>query len=209
MESYSLGEMLNTVMDIVLSSSFFLLTLIVGLVLLVAMILSIKSKKKFGKGLMVGVWVFLILFIVFRYNNYLYNLLDNLVNNIFMQIFFPSLAMYVIMLVITNVIMFCSILKEMPRYLKVINVIVPFVIIFLFILTLDKIVGSGLNIYEPLTIYSDSQLLILIELSMLIFVFWLLVLISIKIVRKLIKKSDDKVVAEFLDTDEDIEVLKL
>lgn len=209
MESYSLGEMLNTVMDIVLSSSFFLVTLVVGIVLLIAMILSIKSKKKFGKGLMIGVWIFLILFIIFRYNTYLYNLFDNLMNTIFRQIFFPSLAMYVVMLFVTNVIMFYSIFKNMPRYLKVINVTISFIILFLFILTLDKIVGSGLNIYEPLTIYSNRELLILIEFSMLIFVFWLLILISIKIIRKLIKKSDDKVVKEFLDTDNNTEVLKL
>ncbi len=211
MENISIWKMLETVANLVLSSPFFIITLIVGLILLFFMIFSIVKNQRISKGLSIIVWIFLLLFIVFRYNDYLYSLCDNLVNNIFVQIFFPNLATYIIMLISTVIIMIYTIMKKSsPRYLKVMNVLFPFVIIFLFILTLDKIVNLNINIYEQLTVFSDKNLLVLIELSMLIFVVWILLLICIKIVRKLIQKSSNKVINDFTNNDQkDVESLEL
>lgn len=211
METMSIWKMLETVANLVLSSPFFIATLIIGVILLILMIFSIIKNHKIGKGLSITVWIFLLLFILIRYNRYLYNLLDNLINNIFVQIFFPNLATYIIVLVSTIIIMVYSFVKKlMPKYLKVINVLFPFVIIFLFILILDKIVSLDINIYEHLTVFSDKHLLILIELSMLVFIFWILLLLCIKIVRSLIRKSSNKVISNFVNSSKnDIERLDL
>lgn len=204
METISIWTMLETVANLVLSSPFFLATLIIGLILLFAMIFSIIKNKTISKKLSIIVWIFLLLFIIIKYNNYLYSLIDNLMNNIFVQIFFPNLATYIIMLLTTIIIMVYTVVrKASPKYLKIINVLFPFAIIFLFILTLDKIVTNNINIYEQLTIFSNKEVLILIELSMLIFIVWSLLLICIKIVRQLIRKSSNKVINEFLNNKND------
>ena len=213
MKGISLWEMIKTIANLVLSSPIFLISLIVGIILLIAMMISIKKTKKIGKTLTIVIYVFLIIFVLIYYNNYLYNLLDNLMNTIFTQIFFPNLAAYAVMLLTTLIILFYSIIKtNIPRYLRVINMLIPFIIIFLFVLTLDVIITSKINIYEPLTVYSDKNLLILIEFSMIIFVIWLIVLLSIKLIRRLIQKSNKKVMNDFLkveNKEDEIEVLKL
>jgi len=210
MEFISIWKMLETVANLILSSPFFIITLVVGILLLALMIYSIIKNKKMSKGLSIVVWIFLILFILIRYNNYLYSLFDNLINNIFVQIFFPNLATYIIMLISTITIMVYTIIKKSsPRFLKIMNVLFSFLIIFLFILTLDKIVNLNVNIYEQLTVFSDKELLILIELSMLIFVVWVLLLICIKIVRALIKRSNNKIISDFTHNKEDVESLEL
>jgi len=210
MEFISIWKMLETVANLILSSPFFIITLVVGILLLALMIYSIVKNKKMSKGLSIVVWIFLILFILIRYNNYLYSLFDNLINNIFVQIFFPNLATYIIMLISTITIMVYTIIKKSsPRFLKIMNVLFSFLIIFLFILTLDKIVNLNVNIYEQLTVFSDKELLILIELSMLIFVVWVLLLICIKIVRALIKRSNNKIISDFTHNKEDVESLEL
>ncbi len=209
METISIWTMLETVANLVLSSPFFLATLIIGLILLFTMIFSIIKNKTVSKKISIMVWIFLLIFIITRYNDYLYTLMDNLMNNIFIQIFFPNLATYIIMLIVTITIMVYTVVRKIfPKYLKIINVLFPFTIIFLFILTLDKIVTNNINIYEQLTVFSNKEVLILIELSMLIFIIWILLLICIKIVRQLIQKSSNKVINEFLNQKND-EVEKL
>ena len=210
MEQFSLWEMFEVIGNLVLSSPLFIVTFVVGVILLIALIISIKKNRKVGRPLAIVTWIFLILFVIIRYNNYLYNLFDNLVNNVFMQIFFPNLATYIITLVTASVILIVTVIsRNSPLYLKIINLIVPFVMIFVFFLTLDIIVKGDIDIYEKLTVYSNKNLLILIEFNMIIFVVWLFVLFGIKIVRLLIRKSDNKLNAEFLDSGDGVEVLKL
>lgn len=213
MKAFSLWEMFETIANLVLSSPIFLISFIVGVVLLIAMMISIKKTKRIGKTLTIVIYLFLIIFVLIYYNNYLYNLLDNLMNTIFTQIFFPNLAAYVIMLLTTLIILFYSIIKtNIPRYLRSINMITPFLIIFLFVLTLDVIISAKINIYEPLTVYSNKNLLVLIEFSMIIFTIWIILLLSIQLIRKIIKKSNKKIMNNFLKDEKKenkTEVLKL
>ncbi|MBQ9011367.1 MAG: hypothetical protein IJ093_01820, partial [Bacilli bacterium] len=172
---------------------------------------SLKKTKKIGKGLTIVTCVFLILFVVVRYNNFMYTLFDNFMNNVFLQIFFPSLATFVVVFLITNGIVIYSFLsKTISGFLKVINIIFTFIIWFFTFITLDVIVQNKVNVYEPLTVYSDKTLLVLVETVMIVFVFWMIFLVSAKIIKSLIKQSDDKVVKEFLETGkDDVEVLEL
>ena len=84
-------------------------------------------------------------------------------------------------------------------------------------MTINLIVTNKINIYEPLTVYSNKTLLVLIEFTTLTFVAWVTLLLSIKIVKKLIKKSDEKVTQDFLknknenqtnNESDEIEILK-
>ena len=212
MQGFSIWEMIKTIANLVLSTPIFLVSFVVGIILLIAMIVSMKKSKKFTKALMILIYVFLIAFVVIYYNSFLYNILDNFMNTIFTQLFFPNLATFSLVIFITLAILFYSLFSQkLSKALKGINMVISSLIIFLFILTLDKIVTLKINIYEPLTIYSDKTLLTLIEFIMITFSLWILLLLSVKIIKKLIKKSDAKVVKEFLDNNqnENSETLKL
>ena len=202
--------MIKIIANLVLSTPVFLLTFIVGTIILILLIISMRKYKKIPKNIMLITWLFLIMFLIIRYSDFVYNLFDNLMNNIFLQIFFPSLITYVIVFLITNVILIYSLLhKKTSTKLKIINSIFSFAIWFLSLITLELIVTKKVNVYEPLTIYTDKSLLVLVEMDMLIFVVWVLLLGSAKIISTLIKHSDKKVTKDFLNTSDDVEVLDL
>ena len=194
MEIYSIWQMLEVIANLILSSPIFIISLIGGVILLIAMIVSIKSNKKMSRLLTITIYVFLILFVFLYYNSYFYTLVDNFVNTIFTQLFFPNLATYILMLIITVAISFFTLIKKKPsKILKIINLTVTFIIIFLFFLTVNSIIDLKINIYEPLTVYSNKTLLILIEFNMILFTVWILFLLSVKIVKKLITISNEKI----------------
>lgn len=170
------------------------------------MIINVKRKKTIGKTLYLIGWMFITLFLVTKYNSYLTTLLDNLINNIFMQVFFPSLATYVIIIIISNITYINSVLnKRRKTYEKIIDTIF-FAIIMLGVgYTLEEIIKEKLNIYN-LDIYSHQTILVLVETTTIVFVIWQLFLISKKIVKKLINLSNQKIEKEKItNTDKIVE----
>ena len=225
----TINGFINTLTEAISSSPTSFITLIAGIIFLTAMIISMKKHKKMGKSLFIIGWLFIILFIIFRYSNHLTTLFDNFMNNVFMQIFFPNLATYVIIIAITNFVFLFTILKGNSKTSnKVINSLFFTFIMLLLILTLDVIFKNEINVYEKLTVYSNQTLLILLETTTIVFVLWIIILISKAAISILISKSDKKVrlkynkknikplISEKVNLDEskstkqdDIEVLKL
>ena len=193
----TINSFINTLIEAISSSPTSFVTLIAGIIFLIAMIISLRKHKNMGKTLFIIGWLFIILFIIFRYSDHLTTLFDNLINNVFMQIFFPNLATYVIIIAITNFIFLFTILKGNSKTSnKLINSLFFTVIMLLLILVLDVIIKNEINIYEKLTVYSNQTLLILIEATTIFFILWLIILGSKAIVSKLISKSDKKVKAK-------------
>ena len=71
------------------------------------------------------------------------------------------------------------------------NTIQSIVLDFLFVLIIDVVTKNNINIYEEVNLYTNSTLLILLELSMGIFASWILVNLFISAHIKL-KKYDVK-----------------
>lgn len=189
--------------DTIMSSPTTFVTILLGIVFLIIMIVNMKRHKKIGKIPFIIGWVFIIAFVVFKYSPHLTTLFDNLINNIFMQVFFPNLASYIILLALTNFIFLFTILKKDTKTIdKIINSIFFLIIMLFFILSLERVTQKNINIYETLTVYSDKNLLILIEATTITFVIWMIILISKMIIIKLIQKSDDKVKGEYQINDE-------
>lgn len=189
----TINGFINTLLEAISASPTSVVTLIVGIIFLIAMIISMKKFKKIGKFLFIIGWLFIIIFIILKYSTHLTTLFDNFMNNVFMQIFFPNLATYVIIIAITNFIFLFTILKGSKISNKIINSLFFTVIILLLILILDIIFKNEINIYEKLTVYSNKTLLILLEATTITFILWLIILSSKFIVGKLIAKSDKKV----------------
>ena len=83
MIQFSLAEKLKMLVDIILSSSFFLATIIFGAIFVFMLVLSIRKKEKINKKLFILAWFFVIIFVFIRYYNTLFTMLENLVENIF------------------------------------------------------------------------------------------------------------------------------
>ena len=192
------GTFFDTLLNIFEGSPSSILFIILGIIFTLAMIINIKKNKKIGKTLYIIGWIFIISFIVIRYNSYLSKIFDNLINQIFMQIFFPNLATYVILIIITNIIFLISInRKNIKNLTKVINSIFFIVIMIMMVYTLEQIISNNINIYSTEEVYTNQNVLVLIESTTILFTIWTIILISKFIISKLIKKSDEKIIEEY------------
>ena len=73
------GTFFDTLLNIFEESPSSILFIILGIIFTLAMIINIKKNKKIGKTLYIIGWIFIISFIVIRYNSYLSKIFDNLI----------------------------------------------------------------------------------------------------------------------------------
>lgn len=192
MIQFTFTQKLKMLIDIILSSSFFLSIIIIGSILSIIMIISIKKNKKINKKIFMLSWIFIVIFIFIRYFNTLFTMLDNLIEHIFLSIYFPSLATYVLLLLLTNLIFIYSILKKnTPKFILSLNTISFIGINTLFLFIADTVVKENIDIYSKLTVYSNSNLLILLELSTGLFTLWLFILFITYIINKIISINNE------------------
>lgn len=183
-------DFIQTLLDIISNSPSSVLFIIIGIVFATSMIINVKNKNKSKKLITVLGWLFVIFFIIIRYNSYLNQLFDNLINNIFIQIFFPNLATYIIIILTTNIIFLYSLLsKKIKNFNKIFNIIFFTMIMILMLYTLEQIISNNINIYQFKEVYSNNNILTLIQSTTLLFTLWIIIIINKIIINKLITKS--------------------
>ena len=188
---------IETLLSIITNSPSSVLFIIIGIIFVASMIINIQNKKRIGKLVSILGWLFIIFFIILRYNEYLNKLFDNLINTIFMQIFFPNLATYIIIIIITNIIFLYTILNKKTKALsKISNILFFTIIIVLMLYTLEQIISDNINIYQFQEVYSDKNISVLIQSTTLIFTLWMTLIISKIIIDKLIQKSIETITTE-------------
>ena len=103
---------------------------------------------------------------------------------------------YMIVLIISNVFLIISLFsKKLTKSKKIINITNGLILDFLLILIIEIVSRNKIDIYEQVTLYSNRSLLVLLELSMGIFVSWLLISLIISAKNKL-KKYDSNELPE-------------
>ena len=205
MQNYSLFEKIGILFSIIKTSPLFIFSFIIGIILITMMFLDLKTTKKIREKLLIVIWISVMIFIGIRYCNYLIKISDNLVEEIFTAIYFPNIAIYTIIIITVNIALIIGLLKKkMTTSYKVANVFTTVVIDFLFILILETIIKNKIDVYETLTVYSNKDLLTLIELSSGMYTAWLFVVALIRIVEK--SMPEEKIVKEEIKEPEKIEI---
>lgn len=189
MVELSLIEKIKTLFTLIFSSSLFLILLLgIFIILVDVFYISKQSRKVKIMYLIVSVIVMVILLITY-FEEFL-KFIDVLNKNIVMLINFPSLLQYTVILFITLIIMIISIFnKKMNRILSRINIGVFIADLFIFFLILDQISKTNIDLSNKINIYSNKNLMVLFEISMIIFVIWLFGLLTYKICCVLITKN--------------------
>lgn len=195
MINVSLGEKIKYFIDMISDNVNTLYIMGILLVLTLLVLVVYRKNNRLVKGIFIGLYFLIIISLIVIYHQPLISLFDYLVENIVANLLFPNLAIYALILLIINIIVIASLLSNKVKYyIKSIN-IVYFGITQLFLyLIIDNVIRNDINVYEKLSIYTNQDLLILIELSMQLFVVWIIVLMIIKFVDYLIIKSEKKVV---------------
>lgn len=176
MDDFSLVDKLKVLMDIIVSSPLFLTCSMVAISLLIFFIISLKGDNKINKWVFVSIWIILGIILTIRYNSILLNLFDNLFDNLFMALYFPNITVYFLIIIVSNFFLIYSIFnKNMHKSYKIANIISAVIINMFLILIIDTVNKNGINIKDSLTIYTNSNLLVLLELTSAIFTSWLLI----------------------------------
>lgn len=191
-------EKIQALLEIVKSSSLFIILFLVAASLIALLVIDYKINKKVNGKLFIATIVVTLLFIAIKYFNPLLTLADNLVEELIEMIYFPNLAVYLFTLISINVISLYTIIKNKFFIHKITSIITSIIIDFLFILTLDIIVKNNIDIYERLTVYSNKELLVLIELTTIIYTIWFVITAFIKLVNNTINSGSEKQIPDYV-----------
>ena len=188
MEDVSFIDKLNIVSDIILSSPLFLVSILLIEIGLIIYLLIKKGKLKLQKWMIISIWSILALIIIVIYHKVFFNLIDNFINYIFTALYFPNLAVYISVILISNIFYFISVFnKKINKKYNLINITNALLLDILMIFIIDIVNKNNIDIYEKVTVFSNSKLLVLLELSTGIFTSWILLNIFISLKEKLRK----------------------
>ena len=160
-------------------------------------ILLFINKIKNRKVIILMAISYLILLIITICSNYnaLSDVFDSIATNIFTNIYFPSTHMYLFTLILVDIVTACSFLNvKCDKVYRISNGICFFVTNFIMVLILEVVSKNEIDIFSKESLFSNVDLVMLLELSIGIFIIWLLSLAVIYIT--------DKVTERLVDTNE-------
>ncbi len=196
MEKMTIGKSLSIFFEVMMNYKLSLLILLL-LGILVYFFITTKNKNlKHTKKIYLGIYIFIIILIMIIYYKDIYSFFDYMMNNLFIAIYFPNLAIYFAALIITNIILLISIFNEkITKLIRNINIIVYSLITYILILLINVISVNNLDIYSRESIYKNTSAYGLIELTSIIFMFWIIFLIIYSSIRKYQNKNKKEVIA--------------
>ena len=192
MQDFSLIERIKILSSIVVSSKFFLMFSIFVIISLMLLLITYILDKKLNKIVYISIWMIFLLIILIFYHDVLLNIVDNLFDNMFMIIYFPSISFYFIILVVSNFFLLYSVFnKKIKKVYKTLNILNALLINSILLFVVSIINKNNINVYDKLSVYSNSNLLVLIEFTTAFFIIWLILNFSFTTYFEL-KKKDKK-----------------
>lgn len=190
MSKLSLIDKLKVFFEVSISSSLYLLVLIVLLIIGYIFLTTDKKTVKRNKKLYLIVSIFIVSLIVLVYHGSLAKMFDYMMNNFFIAIFFPNLAIYLAAIIIMNIIVWISIFSfKTDKLIKRLNIIIYIIMNYLLALILSVINSNKLDIFNQESVYGNKRATALLELSSTIFIIWIIFLIVYKIILVYLKKD--------------------
>lgn len=192
MNDFSFGEKIGILWKIISSSPLFLSCFLIGIIFLVFFTINIVNNKRVNKYAVVFFIVFILMIIGIIYGNTIMKIFDNLFEEIFMALYFPNLAIYAAVIIISNICLTYGLFNyQSPKLSRICSIVCGFIMDIFLVFIIGVVSTNNINVYEKLTVYSNSSLLVLLELSMGVFTSWILLMLLISAKRKL-KKVDEE-----------------
>lgn len=188
MLNISLFEKIKTVFNLILTAPYFLLLLVFAIIVYFLLFQSTKQKKEEKLYIYVGLYGLILLALVIKYNKEIFAFLDYLVDNLFVVFYFPNLAAYILMILVINVILLVTIFsRRISNTIKKINIATYCLMTYILFLTLDLIAKKNLNFYVSTDIYSNKEIMSLIQINNIVFIIWLMAIVIYKISGRLVE----------------------
>lgn len=191
MKDLSLITKLQTVFNLIASKNLYMMILVLIIFLTILFITTNGSNRKQSKKAYILLYLAGFIFIAFQYGSSILTLFDYAINEVFITYYFPNIVIYLLMLIITNIILWKTIFNDKVNFkLKVINSTAFAIIMYLFILAVSSINNLNLNVFNITELYSSNQVRSLLELSMFVFAFWVVVLLIYYLIRRYLYKHN-------------------
>lgn len=172
-------EKLKILLDILLDYKIILIFTILLIILTLLYLVKILNKKKY---ILSTILSFIVVFSISIISNYkiLSTTFDNFTTIFFRGIYFPSIYLYITTLILLLVVFIMSILSiKLPKTYKVINT-TAFIINNIFLaITLNIIAKNKIDIFSVNSLYTNTNLVVILELNMSMIIIWLLSLIVV------------------------------
>ena len=169
-------EKLNCLFNIIKDNWIYLAFL--GFVAIILLLVNFKKlSRKTGFLVSLTSYIALLGYMIVTYNKQLGTIGNSIMDNLFMSIYFPSAHVYLFILIVIDIVTFISLMNS--RRSKVyhwIHSIFFFTIQFIFILILELLSKNKIDIFTKTSLFSNKDLIMLLELSINIFILWIIVL---------------------------------
>jgi len=190
MVEYTLLEKIKVVFDLILASPLFLV-LLLGVLLMVVDTLYISKQDAKTKKIYIGASLLVVILFMYSYLDSLTSILDTIAKNMVTIIYFPTVLEYIATLIVSIIILGFSIFSsKMKPLVKRINILCFAINSFIFFLILDQIASSEVDLTNKVSIYTNSNLMALLELSLVVFVIWIIGLTLYKITKLITPKAE-------------------
>ncbi len=158
MEQLSLLDKFKVLFDNIFEHPLFIVLLLVPAIIYLL-------QKKHGKKAFVVVYLLVIIFVLYIGGEVIFELFDNLMNGLFMTLYFPNfITLFVVVVACSIIALFSFFSKKMFKINKIINITGFAIIQMLFVLTLTAVRSNNINIYADNALYSNSDVLTLMQL---------------------------------------------
>lgn len=151
---------------------------ILFLILAIVLIILLLTKRLSSKRCLILILVSYLLLLtntIYNYNTELETTLNSLSDNLFTTIYFPSTHAYLFVLITINITTLISILNiKCDKVYRTINTVAFFLINFILTIILEIISKNKIDIFSKSSLFSNTDLVILLELSINIFIVWLI-----------------------------------
>ena len=182
MADFSIIKKIKLVFDTAISTPFFIVYAILGLILVGLIIFDIKKDKKISRILYIVCIIFLATFFIIKYFDVIIKVIDSFVEILLKTLYFPNLGIYITILIITNLtFVFTTISEKSYKIYKIISSLITTLIDLLFIMIIGIISKNHIDISSDVKLYSDSTILTLLQISMGLFVSLYLLLMLARI----------------------------
>ena len=175
----SILDKLKIFISLLISSSYLLV--FIGVLILIAILR--LTKKINGKKASLMICLSLVLtFLGVILTNYdiLSKTFDNFIDIIFTNIYFPSIYVYLFMIISTYIISIVSAFsRRMPKVYKNINYFMAFILNFFLVINLNVIANDKIDIFSDSSMYTNINLVSMLELSMNIYILWLIAMVGV------------------------------
>lgn len=182
-------DKLKILIDLVLKSPFFIFMFVFTFLMFIILLDSKNYKRKKIKKFIFSIYILVFIAIIIKYHTSFISVFDYLMNNVFVVFYFPNIAIYGLMILITNIVMLRHLFSNNGKIIRTINIASYSIIMYLMLLVIFIITKENIDVYNQVSLYSNEKILSLIELSNIIFVFWMILNLINKIVNFFINKK--------------------